>query len=73
MALHQKMREEGTTNIAYQIGRLHHWSNLEEVWLLEYVRSLLGLGCCSPLVLGLVRDKKERLDILLRGQVILSI
>jgi hypothetical protein len=24
------MREEGTANIAYQIGRLHHWSNLEE-------------------------------------------
>jgi hypothetical protein len=24
------MQEEGTTNIAYQIGRLHHWSNLEE-------------------------------------------
>jgi hypothetical protein len=26
----QQMQEEGTTNIAYQIGRLHHWSNLEE-------------------------------------------
>jgi hypothetical protein len=24
------MQEEGTANIAYQIGRLHHWSNLEE-------------------------------------------
>jgi hypothetical protein len=22
--------QEGTANIAYQIGRLHHWSNLEE-------------------------------------------
>jgi hypothetical protein len=26
----QQMQEEGTPNIAYQIGRLHHWSNLEE-------------------------------------------
>ena len=26
----QQMQEEGTANIAYQIGRLHHWSNLEE-------------------------------------------
>jgi hypothetical protein len=25
----QQMQEEGTANIAYQIGRLHHWSNLE--------------------------------------------
>jgi hypothetical protein len=25
----QQMQEEGTTNIAYQIDRLHHWSNLE--------------------------------------------
>jgi hypothetical protein len=41
--------------------------------VLEDVRSLLGLGYHSPSVLGLVRDKKERLDILLRGQVILSI
>jgi hypothetical protein len=24
------MQEEGTTNIAYKIGRLHHWRNLEE-------------------------------------------
>jgi hypothetical protein len=24
------MQEEGTANIAYQIGHLHHWSNLEE-------------------------------------------
>jgi hypothetical protein len=24
------MQEEGTVNIAYQIGRLHLWSNLEE-------------------------------------------
>jgi hypothetical protein len=24
------MQEEGTTNIAYKIGRLHHWGNLEE-------------------------------------------
>jgi hypothetical protein len=24
------MQEEGTANIAYQVGRLHHWSNLEE-------------------------------------------
>jgi hypothetical protein len=24
------MQEEGTANIAYQIGRLHQWSNLEE-------------------------------------------
>jgi hypothetical protein len=24
------MQEEGTTNIGYKIGRLHHWSNLEE-------------------------------------------
>jgi hypothetical protein len=24
------MQEEGTANIAYKIGRLHHWSNLEE-------------------------------------------
>jgi hypothetical protein len=23
------MQEEGTANIAYQIGRLHHWRNLE--------------------------------------------
>jgi hypothetical protein len=26
----QQIQEEGTTNIAYKIGRLHHWSNLEE-------------------------------------------
>jgi hypothetical protein len=26
------MQEEGTANIAYQIGHLHHWSNLEEDW-----------------------------------------
>jgi hypothetical protein len=26
----QQMQEEGTTNIVYQIGRLHHWRNLEE-------------------------------------------
>jgi hypothetical protein len=26
----QQMQEEGTTNIAYNIGRLYHWSNLEE-------------------------------------------
>jgi hypothetical protein len=26
----KQMQEEETTNIAYQIGRLHHWSNLEE-------------------------------------------
>jgi lactam utilization protein B len=26
----QQMQEEGTANIAYQIGRFHHWSNLEE-------------------------------------------
>jgi hypothetical protein len=26
----QQMQEEGTANIAYKIGRLHHWSNLEE-------------------------------------------
>jgi hypothetical protein len=26
----QQMQEEGTKNIAYQIGNLHHWSNLEE-------------------------------------------
>jgi hypothetical protein len=25
----QQMQEEGTANIAYQIGHLHHWSNLE--------------------------------------------
>jgi hypothetical protein len=24
------MQEKGTANIAYQIGRLHHWSDLEE-------------------------------------------
>jgi hypothetical protein len=24
------MQEEGTANFAYQVGRLHHWSNLEE-------------------------------------------
>jgi hypothetical protein len=24
----KQMQEEGTANIAYQIGRLHHWSNL---------------------------------------------
>jgi hypothetical protein len=35
--------------------------------------SLLGLGCCSPSVLEFARDKKERLDILLKGQAILSI
>jgi hypothetical protein len=27
----QQMQEQGTANIAYKIGRLHHWSNLEEV------------------------------------------
>jgi hypothetical protein len=26
----QQMQEEGTANIAYKIGRLHHWSDLEE-------------------------------------------
>jgi hypothetical protein len=26
----QQMPKEGTTNIGYKIGRLHHWSNLEE-------------------------------------------
>jgi hypothetical protein len=26
----QQIQEAGTANIAYQIGRLHHWSNLEE-------------------------------------------
>jgi hypothetical protein len=26
----QQMQEKGTTNIAYQIGRLHHFNNLEE-------------------------------------------
>jgi hypothetical protein len=25
----QQMQEEGTTNIVYQIGNLHHWSNLD--------------------------------------------
>jgi hypothetical protein len=25
----QQMQQEGTANIAYQIGNLHHWSNLE--------------------------------------------
>jgi hypothetical protein len=24
----RQMQEEGTANIAYKIGRLHHWSNL---------------------------------------------
>jgi hypothetical protein len=24
------MQEEGTANITYRIGRLYHWSNLEE-------------------------------------------
>jgi hypothetical protein len=24
------MQEEGTANIAYQIGRLHHWRNLKD-------------------------------------------
>jgi hypothetical protein len=24
------MQKEGTANIGYKIGRLHHWSNLEE-------------------------------------------
>jgi hypothetical protein len=26
----QQMQKEGTANIGYKIGRLHHWSNLEE-------------------------------------------
>jgi hypothetical protein len=26
----QQMQEEGTANITYKIGHLHHWSNLEE-------------------------------------------
>jgi hypothetical protein len=26
----QQTEEQGTTNIAYQIGHLHHWSNLEK-------------------------------------------
>jgi hypothetical protein len=26
----EQMQEEGTANIAYPIGRLHHWRNLEE-------------------------------------------
>jgi hypothetical protein len=26
----QQIQEEGTANIAYKIGRLHHWSNLEQ-------------------------------------------
>jgi hypothetical protein len=26
----QQMQKEGTANIGYQIGCLHHWSNLEE-------------------------------------------
>jgi hypothetical protein len=26
----QQMQEEGTANIAYQFGRLHHSSNIEE-------------------------------------------
>jgi hypothetical protein len=26
----QQIQEEGTANIAYKIGRFHHWSNLEE-------------------------------------------
>jgi hypothetical protein len=38
--------------------------------VLEDVRSLLGLGCCSPIELGLIRDKIRSLR---RGQVILSI
>jgi hypothetical protein len=41
--------------------------------VLEDLRSLLGLGCCIPSVLEFARDKKERLDILLKGQAILSI
>jgi hypothetical protein len=28
----QQMQKEGTANIGYKIGRLHHWSNLEEDW-----------------------------------------
>jgi hypothetical protein len=28
--IHVPHEEKGTTNIAYQVGRLHHWSNLEE-------------------------------------------
>jgi hypothetical protein len=28
----QHMQEEGTTNIAYQIGCFHHWSNSEGGW-----------------------------------------
>jgi hypothetical protein len=26
----QQIQEEGTANIAYKIGRFHHWTNLEE-------------------------------------------
>jgi hypothetical protein len=26
------VQKEGTANIGYKIGRLHHWSNLEEDW-----------------------------------------
>jgi hypothetical protein len=28
----QQMQKEGTANIAYKIGRLYHWRNLEEDW-----------------------------------------
>jgi hypothetical protein len=28
--IHVPHEEEGTANITYQVGRLHHWSNLEE-------------------------------------------
>jgi hypothetical protein len=28
----QQMQQEETANIAYKIGHLHHWSNLEEDW-----------------------------------------
>jgi hypothetical protein len=30
MVLHPTNAKKGTANIGYQIGRLHHWSNLEE-------------------------------------------
>jgi hypothetical protein len=45
MALHPTNAKEGTANIAYQIGCLHHWSNLEEDW---HNHNTSKIQCAGP-------------------------
>ena len=66
-----RMTHFARINAATAGDKLRNWIERQELpsYLLEYVRSLLGLGWLySPLVLGLIRDKGR----LLKGQVSLA-